>query len=226
MNNCIFLKEPSIELENKFKEVYPDIEIITTKSKAYTDFIESGEELDSSAFWPCSDKDEDKQEFFLIEISGHYFPYNNTRYDLFEYNDIRYEEKIKGDFKLHQENVNEDVLDEFLDLIYASYNLLVKKDQSPDNDKVSFYEDESLWEGGDLLHNIALDGEVFEIKDKELIDLFEKNGYVYNIYSDLEGFIDQVPEEYQERLGEYDNKILTLESIKYFCEVVKEFSEL
>ncbi|MGL6130620.1 MAG: hypothetical protein ACRCZ9_03265 [Fusobacteriaceae bacterium] len=205
--NYIFLKEPTKELESKFKMLYPDIKI-----------IEPGSEFGNSMFWPCSQKSEDEQGFFLIEMGGHYFPYNNVRYGLFESEETNTVEL--------ESDQNEAVLEEFLDIICASQNFLVKKGESYNEKQFSFYEDESLWNYGDLLYNIASGKKMFEIKDEELINLFEKNGYIYNVYSDLENFIDQVPEEYQEHLKKYSDKTLTIESIKYFCEIVEEFSEL
>ncbi|MGL5963627.1 MAG: hypothetical protein ACRCZ2_04430, partial [Fusobacteriaceae bacterium] len=148
-----------------------------------------------------------EKEFFLLEISGKYFAYNNTDDELFENYIVEHEEP-EGDFILP---IRADIApDAFASFMYECQYCFFKKNKKFSEKSKLFYEEESLWEYGDFFQKMIDPREgVFEITDKKLIELFELNNYVYQINVDC----SRIEEELGEHYNEFHNKTLELNDI-------------
>ncbi|MGL5797819.1 MAG: hypothetical protein ACRCYT_06390, partial [Cetobacterium sp.] len=194
-----FIKHTDHGLQKRLKEVYPDIKIYTDNCLVVKKYLkeEGFRQSNMSAGNGTSEK-----EFFLLEISGRYFAYNNTYYELFENYIVDHEEPT-GNFNLA---INPDVDEnDFIGLIYQCQYCFFKKGKVFSEKSKLFYEEESLWEYGDFFQKMIDPKEgVFEITDKKLIELFELNNYVYQINVDC----SRIEEELGEHYNEFHNKTL------------------
>ncbi|MGL6131377.1 MAG: hypothetical protein ACRCZ9_07175 [Fusobacteriaceae bacterium] len=208
-----FIKHTDHGLQKRLKEVYPDIKIYTDNCLVVKKYLkeEGFRQSNMSAGNGTSEK-----EFFLLEISGRYFAYNNTDDELFENYIVDYEEP-KGGFILP---IKSDIeTDAFLSFMSECQYCFFKKGKKFDEKSKLFYEEESLWEGGMFFEKmINVHEGVFEVTDEELIKLFKMNNYIYSVHVDCSNLESELGEYY----NEFHNKTLELSDITKMAELLAE----